>query len=206
MLSSPAFTHRAILSTNHWKGKRWRSFCQQLSGVRPTEQQLHSCELQLESDLLLNGSEFKNKIMIFLYNSQMSKNTPPFFLTKVGCIMYSLSCWITKCPKILWLKTINYYVSWFLWAGIQTEHSKDGLSLLYNVWDLSWKNLKLGTGIIWRLVSHGWQLIAGYWWEHPHVASPCGPGFLTVWWLSSKHKCSKSKEARWTAYCFYILI
>lgn len=114
MLSSPAFTHRAILNTNHWKGKRWRSFCQQLSGVRPTEQQLHSCELQLESDLLLNGSEFKNKIMIFLYNSEMSKNTPPFFFTKVGCIMYSQSCWITKYPKILWLKTINYYVSWFL--------------------------------------------------------------------------------------------
>nr|XP_044627362.1 solute carrier family 12 member 8 isoform X2 [Equus asinus] len=27
---------------------------------------------------------------------------------------------------------------------------------------------------------------AGCWWKHPWVASPCGLGFLTIWWLNSK--------------------
>ncbi|XP_070099743.1 solute carrier family 12 member 8 isoform X2 [Equus caballus] len=27
---------------------------------------------------------------------------------------------------------------------------------------------------------------AGCWWKHPSVASPCGLGFLTIWWLNSK--------------------
>lgn len=29
MVSSPTFTQKAVLSTNHWKGERKRSFCLQ---------------------------------------------------------------------------------------------------------------------------------------------------------------------------------
>lgn len=181
------------------EGKEMKALPQRLSGVRATEQQLLYCELQLELELLLNGKEvsLRTTLWFFLCNSEMNKNNP--FLPRLValCIHYLLLS--NKYPKTLWLKrTIIYYVSWFLWSGIQTEHSKDSLSLLYNVRDLSWKNLKLGTGIIWRW-SHMSTGGNAHMWP-PHVVQT---SLQRGGWIPSI-KCSTSKEARWTAYCFYI--
>lgn len=62
-------------------------------------------------------------------------------------------------------------------------------------------------GIIWRLMlsptlglaqAVSWDISWSCWLEL--LASSCGPGFLTTWWLGSKSDCPKRERVRWVPY------
>lgn len=96
--------------------------------------------------------------------------------------------------KTWWLKTmvVGYYLSWFWGAGrqsrIQSRHSRNGLSLLHNVWGPRLENSKAGGCIHLRAGSLLYMAVdAGYcrlaWSTAWPLPSLC---FLTTWQLGSK--------------------
>lgn len=68
--------------------------------------------------------------------------------------------WKTNDPQTLWCKTTIYYDHIFGGLGTGIWCSCDSLSLLHDVWDLSWQTWRLGARIICGLIhSHIWWLI-----------------------------------------------
>lgn len=51
----------------------------------------------------------------------------------------------------------------------------------------------------------GWDLSWGCWLKRPHVASPCGLGFLTTWWLGYQGKCPERKKPVQRALCSFLI-
>lgn len=83
------------------------------------------------------------------------------------------------------------------------RQGRAGMMCLYSsVQDLKWKITRLGAGILLRLIySYIWSLMicqlktswaAGL--EHPHMSSPHGLGFPTIWWLDSKSGLPERKQ------------
>lgn len=93
----------------------------------------------------------------------------------------------------------NYLLSQdFYWLGIQIKHSENDYSLPCDIWGFRWQMLTKAKGwnhfnvpslMCWRLIlAFSWEPHWCCWWEHPHVASTHGLGFLTARQLLSKSK------------------
>ena len=86
----------------------------------------------------------------------------------------------------------------FYWLGIQIKYYENDYSLPCGIWGFRWQVLMKGRGwnhlnvpsLMCLVTDPGFQLGTSLtcWWEHPHVASTHGLGFLTTEQLLSKSK------------------